>query len=110
MKKSLILNLVKQDNANLPEVTGQYWEYFVSGETLRQYLKIPVSGAVTPFGWFRDTEPEKRALRQFRMQEKSLLINNRIELYICAACGDIGCGSITAQVQDFGQTIIWSGF
>jgi len=110
MKKSLNLNLVKMDTANLDNVTGQYWEYFVSGQTLKQYLKIPRSSAVTPFGWFRNTESERRALRQFRMQQKSSLINSRIELYICAACGDIGCGSVTAQVKDFGNIIVWSEF
>jgi hypothetical protein len=44
------------------------------------------------------------------MQEKSLLIENRLELYIWPACGDIGCGSITAKVQDLGDRIIWKDF
>ena len=98
------------DTGNIADVTGQYWEYFVSGQTLKDYLRIPKNGDVTPFGWFRKSEYEKQVLRQFRMQQKSGLVDHRVELYICAACGYIGCGSITAKVQDLGDRIIWCDF
>jgi len=77
---------------------GQYWEYLVSGQTLKQYLQVPKSGDVTPFAWFRNSEIEKVSLQKFRMQQESSLIDNRLELYICAACGGIGCGAITAKI------------
>jgi hypothetical protein len=38
------------------------------------------------------------------------LVDNRVELYICAACGDIGCGAVTAKVIDKGDRIVSSEF
>ncbi len=99
MRKNLHLNIIKQDKKNIPNVTGHYWEFFISDQTLKEYLDIPNSSAVTPFGWFANKMAEEQARRELRMQEKSGLINHRVELYICAACGDIGCGSVTVKMR-----------
>jgi isopentenyl phosphate kinase len=65
---------------------------------------------VTPFGFFPSEEEQKRALKEFRLQQKTQLVDNRIELYICESCGDISCGSITAKIIDSGDKIIWTHF
>ena len=31
-------------------------------------------------------------------------------LYVCPECGDIGCGAITAQVEETAEHFVWRGF
>lgn len=87
-----------------------YLDYIVSGQPLREYLRIKGKSNVTPFGFFPIINEQKRALREFRLQQKTQLASNRIELYICECCGDISCGAITAKIIDAGNRIIWTGF
>jgi hypothetical protein len=88
----------------------QYLDYIVSGQPLREYLGISNKSNVTPFGYFRSGEEQKRTLQEFRLQRKTQLVGSRIELYICGCCGDIGCGSITAKIVDNGDKIVWTDF
>jgi len=88
----------------------QYLEFIVSGQPLHEYLGVKEQSRVTPFGFFPDKKEQKRALREFRFQQRSLLIDNRVELYICEDCGDIRCGAITTKIIDEGDKIIWAQF
>lgn len=99
-------------SANKPndEVSGKFLDYMVSGQLLREYLGMPNSSQVTPFGWFQNVDAQKKSLKQLRLQSKSELVDHRVELYICGACGDIGCGSVTVKVIDGSDKIIWSAF
>lgn len=110
MLKDLHLNWVTLDKKENPDVSGKYLDYTISGQSLKNYLGMPNSSDVTPFGWFPNKEAQQRALKNLRLQSKSELVDNRVELYICAACGDIGCGAVTAKVIDKGDRIVWSEF
>ncbi len=88
----------------------QYAEWMVSGESLKNILGFPTSKSVTPIGFFENKELEKIALNQFRLKQKTRLLDGRVELYVCAACGDIGCGSVTVKIIDKGDRIIWTEF
>ena len=110
MLKDLYLNWVKLTKEDISDVSGQYLDYIISGQSLKEYLGIRTNTDVTPFGWFLNKNESIRALKELRLQAKSRLANNRVELYICAACGDIGCGAITAKVIDKGDKIIWLEF
>jgi hypothetical protein len=110
MKKSLHLNVVSLDKKDMNDVSGQYWEYYVSGQSLKEYLGISDNNEVSPFGWFNNKQSQKESLQQIRMQIRSELINRRVMLYICAACGDIGCGAFTVKIEDKGDIIVWKDF
>jgi len=88
----------------------QYLDFIISGQSLRDYLKIENRHIVTPFGFFPGNEIQINALKEFRLQKKTRLSDDRIELYICEACGDIGCGAITAKIIDQGDKIVWTQF
>jgi len=88
----------------------KYLDFIVSGQTLREYLGLKDKSSVTPFGFFPSKDEQSRALREFKLQDKTQLKDNRIELYVCEECGDIGCGSITAEIKDLGDKIIWKNF
>lgn len=109
MIKYLSFKRVTQDSNGVSGVSGYYFDYLISEKSLTDYLGIR-SGDVTPFGWFQNKEEQAKALKELSLKVKPRLPNGRIELYICAACGDIGCGSLTAKIIDKGDRIIWSQF
>ena len=111
MYKDLHLNWIKvADDFDKNLMSGQFLDYYISGISLQKYLGIDSKNIVTPFGWFVIKNAEQRILKEFRLQTKTQLPENRIELYIYGQCGDIRCGSITAQIFDKGDKIVWTNF
>ena len=108
MIKTLQLSWTKHQSKDTSD--QQYLDYIVSGQSLREYLGIENKSSVTPFGFFPNKEELKRSFKEFRLQQKSYLPGDRIELYSCECCGDIGCGAITAKIIDKGDKIIWTNF
>ncbi len=88
----------------------QYLDFLISGQSLRDYLALKNKSSVTPFGFFPTETEQKRTLKEFRFQKKTHLADDRIELYVCEECGDIGCGAITAKIIDRGDRIVWAEF
>ncbi len=88
----------------------QYLDYIISGQPLRAYLGINSKSSVTHFGFFSSKDVQKIILKEFRLQKKTQLVGDRIELYICDCCGDIGCGAITVRIIDKGDKIVWTHF
>lgn len=88
----------------------EYFDFFVSGKSLRTILDIEDNDLITLFGWGTNSEYDRRILNVFRLKEKSELESGRVMIYVCPECGDIDCGAITAIIKDFGDRIIWSDF
>ncbi len=38
------------------------------------------------------------------------LPDDRVPLYICAECGDLGCGGVTAVIERTADTVVWRDF
>lgn len=108
MKTLELRAAVRQVSLNKTE--RNYLDFIVSGQPLKTLLNLEKSDLITPFGWGDNKEYTKQILRIFRLQEKSNLQSGRIMLYVCPECGDIGCGAITALIQDLGDRIIWKDF
>ena len=104
------LQLIWTNHPNKEYSGRQYLDYIISGQPLREYLGIKSNSSVTPFGFFPNKEEQKRILKEFRLQKKTRLVGDRIELYICECCGDISCGSITVKIIDNGDKIVWTNF
>jgi len=104
------LSLIWTTHPNKIYLGRQYLDFIISGQPLREYLEEKNNSNVTPFGFFSNVEEQKRALRELKFQQKTQLKENRVELYICEDCGDIGCGSITTEIKDLRDKIIWKNF
>ena len=104
------LQLIWTNHSSKKYSDRQYLDYMISGQPLREYLGIKSKSSVTPFGFFPSNEEQKRILKEFRLQQTTQLVGDRIELYICECCGDIGCGGITVKIMDKGDKIIWTHF
>jgi hypothetical protein len=62
--------------------------------------------------WIDPPVPEERDNSVLRLLKElpGDLPNDRVSLYICPECGDIGCGSITAKISINGDEVVWSEF
>jgi hypothetical protein len=52
----------------------------------------------------------KKGVKRLLLREKADLPNERRSLFICAECGDLGCGAITLEVHNENGKISWSNF
>jgi hypothetical protein len=60
---------------------------------------------------FASQQDERVLLDQLLLDEQSRLETGRVMLYVCPECGfDIGCGAITAVVEDLDGTVVWRDF
>jgi hypothetical protein len=55
-------------------------------------------------------EETAKAVARLLLREKAYLPNGRCSLFVCSECGDLGCGTITALVEQRGGTITWKAF
>ena len=88
----------------------EYFEFFVSGQSLWSILHIEDDDLITLFGWGDNTDYNKHILNVFKLKEKSKLDSGRVMIDVCPECGGIDCGAITTVIKDYGYKIIWSEF
>ena len=89
------------------------------GKTQRDYLDFIIDGLplsekiggdlASCLGWFVPEENTK-AVGRLLLKEPADLPNNRRSLYVCAECGELDCGAITAVIERSGDNIIWRDF
>lgn len=96
-----------------------FWEPVVDGRPLRQLLdgtspegsaaergvldNVPVLVHSWPVGMTDD-------VFVLLGQRPPELANGRVPLFVCGACGDLGCGAITAAVEWTRDTVVWRDF
>ncbi len=88
----------------------EYYDFIVSGKSLKTILNIETSDYITLFGWGTNQDYVRHILNVFRLKEKSEIDSGRVMIYVCPECGDIDCGAITATIKDLGDRIVWSEF
>jgi hypothetical protein len=55
-------------------------------------------------------EEQQKAVRRLLGFEQGDLPGDRVSLYICPECGDLGCGAITLKIGFGVQEVIWYEF
>jgi len=88
------------------------------GKTERRYRDFVVDGVplstvvgdvVSPFGWLIADEQVAAADRLLR-RAKPDLPGGRVSLYVCAECGDLGCGAVSVTVEATTGGVLWRDF
>lgn len=79
----------------------RYLDFVVDGTSL--YERLRVGDHVTPLGCW-PVETEREHIQQL------LSASGRVPLSLCAECGDLGCGAITALVERTPDGFVWRDF
>ncbi|MBB2923470.1 hypothetical protein [Cellulomonas cellasea] len=101
-----------------PEHGVHFWEPVVDGRPLRHILYgTPPNGSVEPevldpvpvlvHDWPVGMTDDVLVLLGERPPE---LASGRVPIFVCGACGDLGCGAITAAVEWTADTVVWRDF
>jgi hypothetical protein len=91
--------------AQLPRT---YLDFVISSHSLKDMLGV--SDFVTPLCHQWSTADVHQSVDQLLLQNASKLPNGRIPIYVCAECGDIGCGVVSAEIIREDDAIIWRDF
>ena len=51
-----------------------------------------------------------RAVDRLLLKSEADLPNDRHSLFVCAECGDLGCGAVALSVKRTGEQVRWSDF
>lgn len=84
-----------------------FYEFDISEKPLSTILQVDLkqlTGIFTPEG--SDSGYFVAQLAKFLGK----LATEKILLYVCADCGDLGCGALTAQISFTENTVVWSDF
>ncbi len=89
------------------------------GKTQRDFLDFVVddkplseiidSDLISPLGWFV-AEENVKSVRRLLLEEPSDFPDNRRSLYVRPECGGLGCGAVSAVIEQIGNEIIWRDF
>jgi hypothetical protein len=64
---------------------------------------------ITPFGWLPE-QVQRSYFAQLLLRTRSELRSGRVPLYLCAECGDPGCGCLSVVVSKYDDCFVWSEF
>lgn len=99
-----------------------YWEPSIDGQLLRRHLKLmqeelhldparlgPVGKNVPVLvhNWPVGMTPDASVLLG---EHPSELLHGRVPIYICAECGDLACGVVSAVIERAVTTVVWRDF
>ena len=80
-------------------------DFVVDGRSLLD--RLPPVDNVGVLGW-GPPEVEASAIAQLLLRQPSEMPGGRVPLYVCAECGDLGCGAVTAHVEKTSDAFVWS--
>ena len=84
-----------------------YFDFIVDGQSLHELLKS--GDNIGCLGWL-PPDAETVILEQLATERLSELGNDRYSIYICAECGEIGCGAMTVKIEKTQYGFIWENF
>lgn len=88
-----------------------FYDFLIDGKSLFEICEMEGADRISPLGWGMNSEYEKSLVKQFLGEEKNEgLESGRIMVFVCAECGDIGCGATTFELKETKNAIIWSDF
>ena len=85
----------------------RYLDFIVNGVSLGDMLDG--GGAIGCLGWEVPKHDEEQ-VQVLLLKQPTPLETGRVMIYVCAECGDIGCGAVTASVEKTADHFVWKDF
>jgi hypothetical protein len=84
-----------------------FLDFVINGISL--YDAIGIRRDVISVLWNPPVVPDEadRAIRRLLLLETGDASNGRVSLLVCAECGDLGCGAMTARIEQGHTGIVW---
>jgi hypothetical protein len=84
-------------------------DFLIDGESMHEMLPAPdaVRDGCLGNGGYQRHEP---LVKRMLLEIPSDLETGRVALYVCPQCGDIGCGAVTAVIEQTDEFFIWKDF
>jgi hypothetical protein len=99
-----------------PDGTGSterhFWDFLIDGRSLRSFWQDSegtVSEFVGVLGW-GGTKSEVDVVAKLQGEAQPDYPPDRVAIYVCPECGDLGCGAVTVAVKREAGEITWSDF
>lgn len=83
---------------------------FLINESSMAELLGGVGNNIGKFGWKSNVDFEMKEFNDFQEAKKSRLDNGLFSAYVCAECGDEGCGAVMFRIEKTEDYIKWFGF
>src|SRR5688572_1858678 len=87
----------------------RHLDLIVDGTSLYQATGARIFDLVGLLGW-AGPEVDRISVDRLLLRIPTDLWNERQQMLVCAECGDIGCGAITARVSRSGGAYVWDDF
>src|SRR5512138_3222452 len=94
-------------NGGAGRTRREYLDFIVDGQSLHDLLSP--GDNIGCLGWL-PPDAERRYREELTATRLSALGNNRCPIYVCAECGDLGCGAITVQIDKTKDGFVWRRF
>jgi hypothetical protein len=89
--------------------TGRiYADFVVDGTPLSTFANRLAPEHISCLGW-GSKESQDDVLSRL-LPGTTAASDDRVPLYICPECGDLGCGAVTVKVEREGSNIVWRDF
>ena len=86
-----------------------YIDFKINGISLAELIG-DIGRNIGKFGWKTNVDFELSELKELRESEKSRLENGLFSAYVCAECGDEGCGAIMFEKHQTEKIVEWKNF
>lgn len=86
-----------------------YIDFIVDGKSLANYLGN-IDDLIAPFGWGYNKTYELECAQRLISFGKSAFDNGLHSAYVCAYCGDEGCGAVMFDVINHVSYVEWTDF
>lgn len=84
-----------------------FLDFAVDGRSLLDQLGgLDLVGCL---GW-GEAAFQRAAAERLLLRVPSELASGRVPLYVCAECGDLACGAVTARIERSADAFVWSDF
>jgi len=109
LELALITRIGEQLSNRTYKSERHFLDFIIDGQSLWERCgksRDAVSVLCVEFEFDETTKSVDRLL----LREYSDLPSDRHKLFICAECGEIGCGAVTLRVEKNGATVAWKDF